>query len=181
MLVKDKNLHYYKMNKRAISGVVATVIMIALVIAIIGIVWVVVTNLVSEELEEAGTCLDVLGKVMINPQYTCYNASGDYFQFSIGVGNIVVEKVIVTISGSGTTESYEISQTPDDSTGLKFYNGSASIYLPEKNEGFTYILDTVEVGLGRPDVIKVYPVISGRQCDASDTISDISDCLLLEA
>ena len=168
------------MNKKAISGVVATVFMIALVIAIAGIVWVVVNNLVSEELEEAGTCLDVLGKITINPQYTCYNTSSEELQFSIGVGDIVIEKVIVAISGAGTTKSYEISQTPGAVTGLRFYDGEPDIYLPEKNEGFTYILESGQLP-GRPDSVKVYPVIKGRQCDASDTLSEISDCLLLLA
>ncbi len=167
------------MNKKAVSGVVATVFMIALVVAIAGVVWVVVSNLVSEQLEEAGTCLDVLGKITINPQYTCYNTSAGELQFSIGVGDIAVEKVIVAISGSGTTKSYDISQISRDDTGLKFYNGSNSIYLPEKNEGFTYILNTSEAGLGIPDSIIVYPVVKGKQCDASDSISEISNCLLL--
>ena len=175
LLVRAKSILYYKMNKKAISGIVAAVIMIALVVAIAGVVWVVVNNLVSEELEEAGTCLDVVGKVEINPQYTCYNASANEFQFSIGVGDIVVEKVIVSISGAGTTKSYEISQTPSDETGLRFYDGSPSIYLPKKNEGFTYVVDAEE----RPDSVSVYPVIRGQQCDASDSISYISDCLLL--
>ena len=165
------------MNKRAISGIVAAVIMIALVIAIAGVVWVVINNLVSEELEEAGTCLDVVGVITINPRYTCYNASANKFQFSIGIGDIAIDKVIVSISGEGTTKSYEITQTPQGDTGLVFYNGTSEIYLPKRNEGFTYVLDAGE----RPDSVIVYPVIKGRQCDASDSISSISDCLLLEA
>jgi flagellin-like protein len=163
------------MNKKAISGIVATVIMIALVIAIAGVVWVVVTNLVSEELEEAGTCREVLGKITINPQYTCFNSSSNEFQFSIGIGDIEIEKVIVAISGAGTTKSYEITQIPDEEAGLRFYDGGPGIYLPKKNEGFTYVLDIEE----RPDSIIIYPVIKGKQCDASDSISEISDCLLL--
>jgi len=169
------------MNKKAISGVVAAVIMIALVIAIGGVVWVVVSNLVSEQLEEAGTCLDVLGEVTINPKYTCYNSSEKHLQVSVGVGDIVIDKVILAVSGKGTTKSYEISKIHQEITDLTFYNGSLITWLPEQNEGFTYILDTESQNLGRPDSVIIYPIIKGRQCDASDTLSEISDCLLLEA
>ena len=179
MLVRDKSTNYYKMNKKAMSGIVAAVIMIALVIAITGIVWVVVTNLVTEQLGEAGTCLDVLGKISINPQYTCYDGDATHLQFSLGVGDIDIEKVIVSVSGATTTKSYEISYISAAVSGLTFYNGTSEVWLPGKNEGFTYILDTEGQGLGRPDVIKIFPVVSGRQCDASDTVSEISDCLLL--
>jgi hypothetical protein len=167
-------------NKKAISGIVATVFMIALVIAIAGIVWVVVNNLVSEELEEAGTCLEVLGEITINPQYTCYNSSSEELRFSIGRSDVAIETIVVSISGEGTTNSYEISSTPENVNGLRFYNGTQEIYIPDENEGFTYILSSDE-GLGRPDTIRIFPVIKGRQCDASDTISEISDCLLLQS
>jgi flagellin-like protein len=167
------------MNKKAISGIVAAVIMIALVIAITGIVWVVVTNLVTEQLGQAGTCLDVLGKISINHQYTCYNATGGNFQFSLGIADVDVEKVLVSVSGGGTTKSYEITQESSTQNGLTFYNGSANIWLPEKNEGFTYILDTEAEGLGKPDEVRIYPIIGGRQCDSSDSISQISSCISL--
>ena len=163
------------MNNKAISGIVATVIMIALVVAIAGIVWVVVTNLVSEQLEEAGTCLEVLDKVTINSQYTCYNVSEDHLQFSIGIGDIIIEKVMVSVSWTETTESYEISQDSKKEVGITFYNGTEEIFLPDKNEGFTYVLDTSSKG--RPDSIKIYPVVKGRQCDSSSSISEINSCL----
>ena len=168
-------------NKKAMSGIVAAVIMIALVIAIGGIVWVVVNNLITEELEEAGTCLDVLGKVTINSQYTCYNSSNGELLLSIGVGDIDIEKVVVTVSGEGKTNSYEITNelsNVDDN--LKAYDGSNEVRLADKNEGLTYRLNASAEELGRPDSIKVYPVIKGRQCDASDTISGIGSCGLLD-
>ena len=168
-------------NKKAMSGIVAAVIMIALVIAIGGIVWLVVTNLITEELDEAGTCLDTLGKVTINSQYTCYNSSNGELLFSIGIGDINLEKVVVIVSGEGKTNSYEITNefsNVDDN--LKAYNGSDNVKLANKNEGLTYRLNASAEELGRPDSMKVYPVIKGRQCDASDTISRIGGCGLLE-
>jgi len=103
-------------NKKGISGVVATVILIALVLAVVAIVWGVVTNLVSEQLEEAGSCFEVFDKVSLNNQYTCYNATATpkNFQFSINIGDADINEVIVMISAEGTTKSYSIADTPQD-------------------------------------------------------------------
>lgn len=54
------------MNKKAISGIVATVIMIGLVIVVVGVVWVVINNLISSEAEEidySQKCLGISLKV----------------------------------------------------------------------------------------------------------------------
>jgi len=166
---------YYKMrNKRGLSGIVAAVVMIALVMVIAGIVWVVVTDLVSEQLSEAGSCLDVLGKVDINYQYTCYNSSSNEFLISIGIGDIDVEKVIISVSGAGASNSYEVNQTGGDEN-LRSYDGSGGAILPGKNSGLTYRLRVD----GKPDSVKIFPVVSGKQCDATDTATTISSCLLL--
>ena len=52
-----------KIKKRGISGVVGTVLMIALVLAVVVIVWSVVRNLVEEQISNVGSCLDVYDKV----------------------------------------------------------------------------------------------------------------------
>lgn len=157
-------------NKKGLSGIVAAVIMIALVMAIGGIVWSVVTNLVSERLEDVGTCLDVLGKVNINGQYTCYDTSKDEVFISIGVGDIDVEKIIIAVSGASSSSSYELNET-GGSPQLKNYTGGTEIKMPEKNSGLTYRL-----AVERPDSIKVIPVIGGKQCDVTDSTSIISSC-----
>lgn len=172
------NLRLIK-NKKAVSGVVATVFMIALVIAVVGVVWVVINNLVSEQLEEAGTCLDVVGKININKQYTCYNGADKQFLFSIGIGDIEVEKVIVSISGSGKVESYEIlKELSNVDDAITSYTGEDNVQLPDKNEGVTYVLNTELSGIGKPDLIEISPVIKGQQCSSSDSLSDITSCML---
>ncbi len=161
-------------NKKGLSGIVAAVIMIALVMAIAGIVWSVVTNLVSERLEDAGSCLDVLGKVNFNHEYTCYNFSSNEFLISVGIGDVDIEKVIISVSGSGTSNSYELNRTGGSSE-LRNYTGGTDIKIPDKNSGLTYRLSLS----GRPDSMKIFPVAGGKQCDATDSATGISSCLLL--
>ena len=167
----------FKMNKRALSGIVAAVIMIALVVAIAGVVWMVVTNLVTEQLEEAGSCLDVTGKISINGQYTCYDSATNETFISIGLADINVSEVVVAVSGAGTTKSYRITNDAQTITGLKNYDGSPNIVLPGENEGLTYISSEFTT---RPDTIRVFPVVKGKQCDATDVLTSISSCFLLE-
>lgn len=166
-------------NKKAVSGIIATVLMIGLVIAVVGVVWVVITNLVSEQLEEAGSCLDVSGKVTFNSRYTCYNSSSNEFKISIEVKDIDLEKIVVFVSGAGKTDSYEITKTGGTLSNWMNYSGGYTIYLPGKNSGLTYLLNTSAEGIGIPDEIGVYPVVRGKQCDVSDSISRVVDCQAL--
>lgn len=93
------NSLYKIKNKKAISGVIAAVIMIAVVMAAVIIVWGAVIPMVREQLKGTESCFGIFEKVTINSMYTCYNSSSNSFQFSINIGDIDVEKVIVSISG----------------------------------------------------------------------------------
>ena len=161
-------------SKKGLSGIVAAVIMIALVMVVAGIVWGVVTNLVSERLEDAGTCLDVLGTVSINGQYTCHDTTADELYLSIGVGEIELEKIIISISGAGSSNSYELTNDSGSSQ-LMNYTGGSDVRMPGKNSGLTYRLPMVE----RPDEIRLIPVIAGQQCDVADSTSTITSCALI--
>jgi len=165
------------MNKKAISGVIATVIMIALVLAAVAIVWGVVTNLVEEQLESSGNCFDIFGKVSINPSYTCYNTSDKKFLFSVSVGDINVDKIIVSVSGQGTTKSYTLTNDNQTISGLTRYpGGETNIIAPGNNSGLTYISSEFP---SRPDSIRVSPVVGNTQCEVSDSLQVIESCALL--
>ena len=174
LLVIVASIHYKMKNKKGLSGIVAAVIMIALVMVVAGIVWGVVTNLVSERLEDAGTCLDVLGTLSLQGQYTCHDTSADELYVSIGVGEVDLEKIIISISGAGSSSSYELNDT-SGSPQLKNYTGGTLVKMPEKNSGLTYRLPMAD----RPDEIRLIPVIAGQQCDVADSTTIITSCSLI--
>ncbi len=165
---------------RGLSGVIATVIMIALAIVLISIVWVVVDNLVRDKLNKAGSCLDILGAITIDYIYTCYDPATSYFQFSIGVGDADVSSVLVSISGEGQTKSFTITNTPTAIPNLANYEstnfGSDDIVLPDKNAGLTYVANSFS---GKPDLISLTPSVDGQQCEISDSSYEIENCLAL--
>ncbi len=162
------------MDKKGLSGVVTVVILVALVMAATSIVWIVVKNLVDSQLQKT-SCLEVFEKVTINSLYTCYNRTSNEFQFSISIGDIDIDGVLVAISGGGETKSFKITNEPTDILNLKPYGeASGNVVLPKKNAGLTYIYDGFSE---KPDLIKIAPIINKNQCEVSDLLSEIDICL----
>ncbi|MHA1988097.1 MAG: hypothetical protein ACW98D_15790 [Promethearchaeota archaeon] len=167
---KFLNYNFFPKNHKAVSGVIVAVIMIALVMAATVIVWTVVNNLIKGKLGNVESCFGIFEKITINSRYTCYNDTSKEFQFSINIGDIDVDKVIVSISREGTTNSFEI---PSATSGLVNYpSGSGDVILPGKNSGLTYIYSVAQ----SPDLIKIAPIINGKQCEVSDLLLEIDDC-----
>lgn len=169
------------LNKNGLSGVITTVLMIALAMAAVVIVWTVVNNIVSDKLEETESCFGVFGKISINSRYTCYNESSNEFQFSVSIGDIDVGEVLVSISGEGQTQSFKLDNEAKVIDGLiKYPDRSTSIKLPGKNSGLTYIFEMTGAGFSEaPDSISLVPVINGKQCEVADSLSQIDSCSAL--
>ena len=168
-------------NKRGLSTVVITVIMIALVMVVTTIVWAVVNNLIKEEISSSESCFGILNKVTIGRQYSCYDAANDIVQFSINVGDIDVDEVLVSVSGNAGTKNPRISNDGLVFNGLTYFDGTTepdgSVKLPRKNSGKTYKLSWGLVL--EPDMIQVAPVVKGKQCESSDSLQNIESCSLL--
>ena len=178
------------LNKSGISGVITTVLLIGLAVVVIGIVWAVVMNLVSDTTDSATSCFGNFNKIEINEIYTCFEGGAtptvdtdDKLEFSITVGDINLEKIIVMISGNGKTQTIELTNETATIDNLLTYNKvpaqrGTSIPGIKKNSGQTYVLDLNAVGMAgsAPDVIKISPVISGTQCETADTVVNVEPC-----
>ena len=174
---------YNKSKKKAVSGFIVTIIMVALVMTLALIVWGAIKNMVEGGLEDVESCFGVFEQVTINNMYTCYNATSNEFQFSISIGEIDVDEVIVLISGEGTTKSFKLNYEGLSDPNLKPYpigSYGSTVFLPEKNSGLTYVFDMTGADfLVGPDMIKITPVIDGKKCEVSDSLQEIDDCSLL--
>jgi len=168
----------FKKDKRGISGIVAAVIMIALVMVLGVVVWNVVSNLVEEELEEAGSCFEVFDKISINNRYTCWNSTDGVNEmlFSVNVGDVELNKIVVSITAAGTTKSYTLSNEENNDL-MYFPSKESGVVKPGKNEGLTYITSDFDTA---PDAVTIYPVVGDKQCETSDSLTSIDSCILLE-
>ncbi|MBR9702312.1 hypothetical protein GOV13_05325 [Candidatus Pacearchaeota archaeon] len=173
--VKQVLPHYdfFLKNRKGVSGVVTVVILVALVMTSVAIVWTVVNNMVEDKLGEAESCFGNFEKITLNNRYTCYNSSSNETMFSINVGDIVVDEVIVLVYEGGATNSYTITDTITTIPNLENYTGGTSIILPDKNAGLTYIAKDYT---SSPDYIEIVPVLNGKQCDVADRIPKIESC-----
>jgi hypothetical protein len=169
-------------NKKALSGVIATVLLILLVTASIAIVWVFVNNIVTKNTESTQSCFDVesSGTVTINSYYTCYNTTEEEVQFSISIGDAEIDSLIILITAEGISKSFTLTNENANFTNLKPYKGAYGDYvkLPGKNEGLTYVAKGFD-GVDKIDSIKISPIIDENQCSASDTTSQVDSCSLL--
>jgi hypothetical protein len=166
------------MRKGGLSDVVATVILIALVVAATGIVWGVVNNMIRDKTEGAQACMDVgfSQKVILNEDYTCYNSTSDEVQFSLNVWDVAIDGVLVSVTSAGNSKSYTITNTAQAISGLVNYpDKSAYVILPGKNAGLTYIATGFPTEV---DSIKIAPIVGEEQCEISDQINQIEDCAI---
>ncbi len=168
----EKKLVY----KKALSPVIAAMMMIAITLAAVLIVWGVVQNVVNKELDEVEACSNIVDKVQINSLYTCYNATDDLLQFSINIKDIEVDSLLVSVSSAGSSKSFELPSTPDTVAGVRNYtDDGTTIFLPGKNTGFTYLYDMSSFS-ETPDRLEIAPVINSNQCSKSDSLDEFPLC-----
>lgn len=179
-------------NKKALSTVVATVVIILLTVAAIAIVWTFVKGMIDRNKNQVESCFNVESgeKVTLNGLYTCYEDTStpldgelDQVQVSLNIADVDVEKVIISIMAGGSTKTVTLTNTATEYPDVAYYNGPGGfeypIRLPEKNSGRTYIIRGFAEGLDKVDWIKIAPVVNGNQCGVTDEIADLSDCALL--
>lgn len=172
-------------SKKGVSAVIGTILLVLLTIAIVGLVWVFVNNLVREEISSSESCFGVFGKVSLNPRYTCYNNTAgdgtDEVWFSISVGDIEqVDDILVSISGERESLSFKILE--DNLTGLSYYpNRTRPVGIPGKGQGLTYIygLPSYFSQTQAPERIEIALIVNGEVCGNIDSIKQLDSCALL--
>jgi flagellin-like protein len=162
------------MEKRGVSGIITMVILIALTLVVIGIVWIVINNLVEEQIENTESCFGIQDKVKINDLYTCWNSNSSELRFSIGVEDIEPNEILISIASVGETSSFRINNTVTNITNVVNYpSRTEGIKIPGKNSGLTYIHTGFTT---KPDQIEVAPVLNGEQCGITDSMREIEVC-----
>jgi len=170
-------------GKKGLSTVIVTLLFVLLSIVAIGIVWVFVRGLINEQIQSTETCYKNYDKITITERYTCYDvveADNYSLRFSISIGDVDVEKVVVYVASAGAIKSYELTNSTQQIVGLTMYSasgtGSSNVALPAKKAGLTYVASDFTNPI---DSVQIAPVISGQQCDTSDSVFDLEDCKLV--
>jgi len=154
-----------KNNKKGISAIVATVLIILITVAAVTIIWAAIIPMISNQLESGTICLDAVSQIQLLDQgYTCWNKDGNNVSIQIkhGAKAFVLEDIQVLVSSGGSTISLSVI---DNSTAVD------SSDLPGVNEEKVF---EVETGvLTDVDKVHIAPIVqvgnTQETCDVSAT------------
>jgi len=112
-------------NKKGISAIVATVLIILITVAAVTIIWAAIIPMISNELDGATECFDASAALSVISDFSCYNeTSGDVsVQVSRATGDFTLlgVDVLVSFEGSAETVKFGESEVPD-ANGAMVYN-----------------------------------------------------------
>ncbi|MFH0711686.1 MAG: hypothetical protein V1889_01015 [archaeon] len=155
-------------RKKAISAIVATVLIILITVAAVTIIWAAVIPMITNKLESGTVCLDAVSQIqLLDEGYTCKSADGK--NVSIQVKHLAkafeLSDIQVLVSAGGDTKMFLISN--DTSTIIP---AGASIPMPGVNEEKVYVINTSSV-VGTINEVQIAPVVSvgntEETCDVS--------------
>ena len=146
-------------NKKGISTIVATVLIILITVAAVAIIWMAIIPMIKNNLEGSSECLSADLDIDTFSGYTCTDSSknASTVMVSRGSGKSDVVKVRVIFENKGNTYS-------------------AIVNSPDINQGKTYAFNTSFV----PEKISVAPIIkagnSENECGTTAVVATIGNC-----
>jgi len=154
-------------SKKGVSDVIATVLILLLTVASVGILVAVVIPFVQNNLEESTTCLDVRGGITIVGEDSCYMPDDDTnleirTEVKVKVGNVDIDGIYLVLEdGNAASTSYEISEEITIS-GL---NDGEPLSLPQEGGG-EKLYETLSGTFYRE--VSVGGIIDGKRCPNPD-------------
>ncbi len=162
------------MNRKGLSQVVGTVVLIALTVALVAGVLTMVRNYVDTGLKKAASCKDIFEKVSINPDYTCFDPVSNSTLISISRGKIVLDSLLVSVSFENFGRKFSLKNGMGAVENLTNYGtGTSNVSLPGNESGKTYCLSGI---YKVPSKIQIAPRIGGTNCNIMDSMEEVPTC-----
>lgn len=178
----------FRKNKKAVSTLVATVLLILITVAAVGIIWGAIMPMLNSAMEMGQACLNARLTIDTVSGYTCYKTSSRETQVMInrGAEEFNLAGIRVMISGGGRSKTLEIATDQNKNvtrmisdvnytvTAITLFAASD---LPSVNEDRTYIVNNsdISVGLTTVEEVKVAPIAkvgnTEKVCDISSRVT----------
>ncbi|MBU2612795.1 MAG: hypothetical protein KKB62_03685 [Nanoarchaeota archaeon] len=168
--------------KKGLSQVVSTVLLILLSVAFVGGIFYTVRTYVETGIESSDSCSNIIEKVNINSEYTCYDSSSNSVVVSIARSEISMDSLLVSIYSDedGNSKIFFLSNEQEEIEGVSNYDSGGAevsmVSLPGNESGKTYCVSGFP---SAPTRIEVAPKIGGVQCSVVDTVGEIKGCVNL--
>ncbi len=156
-------------NKKGISAIVATVLIILITVAAVTIIWAAIIPMINNQLGKGTVCMDAVSQIsLLDNGYTCKNANNVSIQIKHGAKDFDLADVQVLVSSGGSTTSFSLI----NSTTTLSPSAMDSTKLPGANEEKVYIINTAGIS-GQISKVAIAPVIvvgnAHDTCDVSAT------------
>ena len=135
-------------NKKGISAIVATVLIILITVAAVTILWMTIIPMVSDQLKEGTVCVDAISEITIEDDgYTCYNSTSNQSRVRVGYGSKDVDLagIQVLLSRDGDT--------------INTTDVTNSTLLPGVNEERVLRIN-YPAAMGNPDSVKIAAIVN---------------------
>jgi len=145
-------------NKKGISAIVATVLIILITVAAVTIIWAAIIPMITGNLEGSSECFDASAALSVVSDYSCYNFGVDNttkVQVHRSTGDFELVGLEIIIGSQGTTKSFLQTVVPD-------VNGE-KVYTIDLKTNFTAAPDEISVAA------KVKAGNTQKTCDLGGT------------
>jgi len=125
-------------NKKAISAVVTTTLLILISVMAIGLIAGVIIPLIRNSLDDSANCFALRESVkVIDLGYTCAGLLKTDITIQRAMNDLEIRGIMVGITAEASSRTYELfgEQTMD---GVTMYNGDEEIRIPSKGGAETY-------------------------------------------
>ena len=162
-----------RMNKKGISAVVATVLIILITVAAVTIIWAAVIPMIKDQTTGGTVCLDAVSQLSISTDggYTCYDDTNDEVDVQVGMGasDLTLAGVQIIVSKGGDTASF-------DSTDASPVTVAGSV--PSANGESILTVDYLMSGTDVPTKVEVAPIVEVGQ---TNKVCEIAASAVLSA
>ena len=166
-------------NKKGISEVIATVLIIMLTVGAASILFIFVVPWVTTMLDDSKICNDLQDSIsIVGGAYTCYVSVPVSTRVMIRINegkNAEVAGFAVSLASSGSAKRYEIKSGEESSSGnvvVSMLDGNTMLTVPEVGGAETYVFSGVKA-----ESVDVSPLtVNGKTCNP--TTQKLVDCSL---
>ena len=102
-------------NKKGISAIVATVLIILITVAAVTIIWAAIIPMIKDNLSGSTVCFDASAALSVSRDYSCYNSSSNVTRIQVKrtTGNFDLVSLDIILGSKGTTKSFNQIIIPD--------------------------------------------------------------------
>ncbi|MEK6873795.1 MAG: hypothetical protein AABW91_03040 [Nanoarchaeota archaeon] len=146
-------------SKKAVSSIIASVLLILITIVSISVLTFVIIPFVKNSLNEGTNCFQVIDKIEIINEASCYTLSPETSKIKVKAGNINLEGIYLIIEKNGDEVSYEIK----NNSMISDINNGDALKLPSSGGGertYNFNFKSTKAGVGI--------IINDKRCGISD-------------